>query len=278
MSIQPGVKRFESALWEGASTVVIDGANALAVDPGILPDEVVALREAVAAEGATVRDILITHGDWDHLAGLSGFPEATVWMGALSAARIESGEADAELAGDASDYGIPPGVTARVDRVLEPGVATRVGGFAVESLSVPGHRADGLAYRVRSHDVLVVGDYLSSYECPGIKYSSAAFRTTLATLIDVLENDPPALVIPGHGPAHTAAAALRDRTCRSHLCPRDQGGDPAPAPAAGTKPAPEPSPSPGREAKTRTTPNRTPRTSSATSTSSSRLNNGRQTA
>ena len=208
MSIQPGVKRFESALWEGASTVVIDGANALAVDPGILPDEVVALREAVAAEGATVRDILITHGDWDHLAGLSGFPEATVWMGALSAARIESGEADAELAGDASDYGIPPGVTARVDRVLEPGVATRVGGFAVESLSVPGHRADGLAYRVRSHDVLVVGDYLSSYECPGIKYSSAAFRTTLATLIDVLENDPPALVIPGHGPAHSAAAAL----------------------------------------------------------------------
>ena len=100
------------------------------------------------------------------------------------------------------------GVTARVDRVLEPGVATRVGSFTVESLSVPGHRADGLAYRVRSHDVLVVGDYLSSYECPGIKYSSAAFRTTLASLIDLLESDPPALVIPGHGPAHDAAAAL----------------------------------------------------------------------
>ena len=200
--------RYESGLWEGASTLLIDGANALAVDPGILPDEVAAIRASAEAEGAAVTDILVTHGDWDHLAGLSGFPEATVWMGALSAARVESGEADGDLAGDASDYGIPPGVTARVDRVLEPGIATRVGGFTVESLSVPGHRADGLAYRVRSHDVLVVGDYLSSYECPGIKFSSAAFRTTLAALIDVLENDPPALIIPGHGPAHDAAAAL----------------------------------------------------------------------
>ena len=168
----------------------------------------VALRAAVESAGAEVRDILITHADWDHLAGLAGFPGATVWMGALSAARIESGEADAELAGDARDYGIAAGVTARVDRVLEPGVAARVGALTVESLPVPGHRADGFAYRIRSHDVLVVGDYLSSYECPGVKHSSAAFRATLATLIDILENDPPGAVIPGHGPAHDAAAAL----------------------------------------------------------------------
>ena len=92
--------------------------------------------------------------------------------------------------------------------MLEPGAATRVGSFEVETLPVPGHRADGLAFRVRSHDVLVVGDYLSSYEPPIINFSSAVFRATLASLIDVLERDAPGLVVPGHGQAHDARAAL----------------------------------------------------------------------
>jgi glyoxylase-like metal-dependent hydrolase (beta-lactamase superfamily II) len=209
MKLQPGLTRHESTLWEGASTLLIDGPSALAIDPGILPDEVARMAAAAAAAGAQVRDILVTHADWDHLAGLSAFPSATVWMTPLSAARVRSGEADGALAGDARGYGIPEGVTARVDRELEPGRATRVGAFTVESLAVPGHRQDGVAYRVRSHGVLVVGDYLSSYECPGVKFSSAAFRTTLALLIDTLEHDPPAAVIPGHGPAHDAAAALQ---------------------------------------------------------------------
>ena len=92
--------------------------------------------------------------------------------------------------------------------MLEPGIATRVGSFEVETLPVPGHRADGLAFRVRSHDVLVVGDYLSSYEPPIINFSSAVFRATLASLIDVLERDAPGLVVPGHRAAHDARAAL----------------------------------------------------------------------
>jgi hydroxyacylglutathione hydrolase len=209
MRLPTGVIRHESILWEGSSALLIEGSDAIAVDPGILTDEVERLRASAVTAGATVRDILVTHADWDHLAGLSAFPDATVWMAPLAAARIGSGEADRELAGDASSFGIPAGVTARVDRELEPGTATQVGRFAVESMTLPGHTGDGTGYRVRSHGVLVVGDYLSSYEPPWIKFSSAAFRMTLAALVDILERDPPEIVIPGHGPAHSAADALQ---------------------------------------------------------------------
>ena len=38
--------------------------------------------------------------------------------------------------------------------------------------------------------------------------STSEYRTTLASLIDLLQSDPPAHVVPGHGPALTATEAL----------------------------------------------------------------------
>jgi glyoxylase-like metal-dependent hydrolase (beta-lactamase superfamily II) len=107
----------------------------------------------------------------------------------------------------AAEYGIDVAGPARVDRWLEPGVAHQVGPFAVETLSLPGHTPDGMAYRFRALDLLVVGDYLSTVEFP-FASSTADYRSTLATLIDILRRDPPARVVPAHGPEHTPATAL----------------------------------------------------------------------
>ena len=78
---------------------------------------------------------------------------------------------------------------------------------AVETTALPGHTPDGTAYRVRALDLLAVGDHLSPDEYPLIT-STSAYRSTLVTLIELLENDPPAHVVPGHGPTMTAAEAL----------------------------------------------------------------------
>jgi glyoxylase-like metal-dependent hydrolase (beta-lactamase superfamily II) len=90
--------------------------------------------------------------------------------------------------------------------VLAPGVS-RIGPFTVETIPLAGHTSDGTGYRVRELDLLAVGDHLSAVEFPFVS-STSDYRTTLAGLIEVLRDDPPAAVVPGHGPSLTAAEAL----------------------------------------------------------------------
>ena len=88
-------------------------------------------------------------------------------------------------------------------------MAHQVGPFVVETIALRGHTPDGTAYRIRELELLAVGDHLSAVEFP-FASSTSDYRTTLASLIELLRNDPPAAVVPGHGPPLTA-----DRRCRS---------------------------------------------------------------
>jgi glyoxylase-like metal-dependent hydrolase (beta-lactamase superfamily II) len=95
----------------------------------------------------------------------------------------------------------------RVDRTFEPGTALDVGPFHVETLALRGHTADGVAYRIRSLDLLAVGDHLSAVEFP-FALSTREYRATLAGLADLLRRDPPGRIVPGHGPELSADEAL----------------------------------------------------------------------
>jgi glyoxylase-like metal-dependent hydrolase (beta-lactamase superfamily II) len=83
----------------------------------------------------------------------------------------------------------------------------QLGPFLFETLALPGHTADGTAFRCRELDFLAVGDHLSAIEFPFVT-SAAAYRATLAALIDLLGHDPPGRVFPGHGPELTADEAF----------------------------------------------------------------------
>jgi glyoxylase-like metal-dependent hydrolase (beta-lactamase superfamily II) len=183
------------------------GAEAVLIDPGIAEVEVAAIGARAAALGATVTHILATHGDWDHLCGIAAFPDAVAWMGPAAAERVTSGRAAARIAKAAGDHGLVVTGPPRVDVVLDVGRAHRVGPFVVETAPLPGHTPDGVCYRVRALDLLVVGDHLSAVEFP-FATSTVAYRATLAGLIELLRHDPPATVVPGHGPVLTAAEAL----------------------------------------------------------------------
>jgi glyoxylase-like metal-dependent hydrolase (beta-lactamase superfamily II) len=128
-------------------------------------------------------------------------------MGARTA-EIVAGSEPLELIGKrAATYGLTIEGKPRVDRVLVVGNAHRIGPFVVETVALRGHTDDGTAYRIRELDLLAVGDHLSAAEFPFVSIASE-YRTTLASLIELLENDPPAYVAPGHGPALTAAQAM----------------------------------------------------------------------
>jgi glyoxylase-like metal-dependent hydrolase (beta-lactamase superfamily II) len=200
-------ERFEAALWQTSSLLLVDGAEAVALDPCVSREEVARIARRADELGARVVAVLATHADWDHVCGIAAFPDAEAVMGDLTAARVESGESWRRIERAAAEYGLEVAGPPRVDRRLAAGAAHAVGPFTVETLAVPGHTPDGTAFRFRAPDLLAVGDHLSTAEFP-FASSTAAYRTTLAGLVEMLRRDPPARVVPGHGPELTAAEAL----------------------------------------------------------------------
>jgi glyoxylase-like metal-dependent hydrolase (beta-lactamase superfamily II) len=201
------VERFESAWWRTSSLLLAAEGEAVLVDPGISRDEVSRITARVEELALRVTAVLATHADWDHVCGIAAFSDAESVMGELTAQRVESGEPFLWIEKFESDNGVDTPGRPRVDRRIGVGVAHRIGPFDVESLALPGHKPDSVAYRIRALDLLAVGDHLSSVEFP-FATATADYRATLAALIDLLRRDPPSRVVPGHGPDLTAAEAL----------------------------------------------------------------------
>jgi len=157
--------------------------------------------------GAPVRHVLITHGDWDHVCGIGGFPDAEVAMGEETGEKVASGRADRSVRRAAEHYGFVPAGSPRVDHTFPRGSAIALGPFVIETFPLVGHTPDGSGFRIRDRGLLIVGDYLSAAEFP-FATSPSAYRFALAGLIEMLGEDPPETVIPGHGSPLQAADAL----------------------------------------------------------------------
>jgi glyoxylase-like metal-dependent hydrolase (beta-lactamase superfamily II) len=200
-------ERFESTLWKTSSLLIAARGEAVLVDPGISTEEVARISDRADELGVSVTHVLATHADWDHVCGIAAFPDAVVTMSELAAARVVSRYSDEGVAKRAAAHDMRIAGEPRVDQTFEPGVALQVGPFLVETLALPGHTPDGVAYRFTELDLLVVGDHLSAVEFP-FATSTAAYRATLAALIELLQRDPPTRVVPGHGPELSVAEAL----------------------------------------------------------------------
>ena len=200
-------ERFESALWETSSLLLADGAEAVLVDPGVSTAEVARIAARARELVVDVTHVLATHADWDHVCGIAAFPAAAALMSEATAARLLDRAERARTAELAAASEVEIAGEPRVDRTFPAGTAVRAGPFLFETLALPGHTPDGTAFRCRELDLLAVGDHLSAVEFP-FATSTAAYRGTLAALIDLLRRDPPERIVPGHGPELTAAQAL----------------------------------------------------------------------
>jgi glyoxylase-like metal-dependent hydrolase (beta-lactamase superfamily II) len=186
---------------------VVGERESLVVDPAITADEVAAIGRRAQELGAPVGHVLITHGDWDHVCGIGAFPEAVVAMGEETAAKVEDGSRVQSIQRAADAYGFATSGSPRVDEAFARGRAVELGEFVVETFPLVGHTPDGSGFRLRELGLLVVGDHLSPVEFP-FATSPSAYRLTLAGLIELLREDSPATVVPGHGPPLTAEEAL----------------------------------------------------------------------
>jgi glyoxylase-like metal-dependent hydrolase (beta-lactamase superfamily II) len=205
--VRAGWERFEGFIWNTTSLLLHAGGESLAVDPAITVAEVEAIGRRASELGAPVRSVLITHGDWDHICGIAAFPDAVVAMGEETAERVAGDPDDARLRRAAEAFGVDLPGSRPAHRAFPRGVALELGPFVVETFGLGGHTADGTGFRFRDLGLLVVGDHLSPVEFP-FATSPAAYRVTLAGLIELLRADPPRTVIPGHGPPLAVDEAL----------------------------------------------------------------------
>jgi hydroxyacylglutathione hydrolase len=202
-----GWERFEASLFSTTSLLVFAEGESLVVDPGISAEEVAGIGRRAVEVGAPVRHVLVTHGDWDHVCGIGGFPDARVAVGEETGEKIASGAADQAVTWAAEHYDFVSAGSPRVDETFRSGSALVLGPFVLETFPLRGHTDDGSGFRLREQGLLIVGDYLSAAEFP-FASSPAAYRITLAGLIEMLGNDPPDVVITGHGPPLEAQEAV----------------------------------------------------------------------
>lgn len=163
--------------------VLVDPAtqNSLLVDTPYEPDVILKL-----TEGTTVRHVVFTHGDADHVQAFREVVEAL-------AAPVLIHEADAG--------GLPRGA----DRFLQEGDHVDFGQASVHVLHTPGHTAGSIC--LVADGVLISGDTLFPGGPGNTKREGGDFEAIIAGIRDKLFTLPAGTVVyPGHGRTTTIGA------------------------------------------------------------------------
>lgn len=175
--------------------------EAVVVDPGWPGEEE---RILGALDGAACAGILITHGDIDHVGAVAAVAEATgapVHIAATSRDRLER---ISDYARAYIDFPLP---SYTPDVLLNGDEALALAGIGFQTMRVPGHTSDHLAFAAEgclfSGDLLFAGS-VGRTDRPGDDWESL-----LASVGMLVERFPPETVVyPGHGPATTLGAEL----------------------------------------------------------------------
>lgn len=194
---------FESQIYKTTSTVIKTDDCIIVVDPALLPLEIDEIREHVSKIKKDLPIYLImTHSDWDHIVGASGFPEAKVI--ASNAFSSKNGDEIIEQAKEFFDqYYIDqklPIIFPDVNiPVIKDGQQLKIGNTTFTFYEAKGHTDDGIFTIIEPYGYFIAGDYLSDIEFPFIYSSSKDYVETLRKTEQILNNHTINVLIPGHG-------------------------------------------------------------------------------
>jgi hydroxyacylglutathione hydrolase len=168
-----------------------DDRRACAVDPGGEPQR---LAELVLRNGLTLDGILVTHGHFDHVEGVSGLAKATGAKVYCSAAVLPV------LAGaqgcSASGMAVPV-VAEGIIIWVSDGASIPVGNLAIKVIATPGHTPGDVTYDIEG--ALFCGDLLFCGSVGRTDFPGGDFGQLLASIGRLVEVYPPETrIYPGH--------------------------------------------------------------------------------
>ena len=199
-------------LWRYNSIGLVSEGVACAVDPGITPDEVAAMRTRLRRDGARVTHVVLTHAHHDHIRGWQAFPGATVVMPRIGAdkepdrrARILAGkrQLDTKLGVDDPDF-VYPEVDVRVDERF----AFELGVLTVEVRFLPGHSNCTSVVLVPELRTLFTADYLVHPGLPYCRFEARPFEEAHERMREWVLAGEVERVVPAHEDVLEGRAAI----------------------------------------------------------------------
>jgi glyoxylase-like metal-dependent hydrolase (beta-lactamase superfamily II) len=190
------------------SGAFVSDGEACLVDPGIVRDETQALLEAL--EGASLRAIVLTHADWDHLFGPEHLPPAPIVAHDSYADDLDADGTRLMLAKLEAHAGVMR------TQPFEPPVPTmtfadahemRVGALELRLEHAPGHARSMLTIHDAANAALWAADVLSDAELPSVIDDLAGYERTLARISELELTT----LVPGHGNRTDDPAEIRRR-------------------------------------------------------------------
>lgn len=170
--------------------IVVNAKEAFVVDPGDNADAILA---AAAQEGATITEVLLTHGHYDHIGAVAELQRkgALVIMHRDDVHLISSFKNLAFYSGKTVDKFLP-------DVTVSGGETLNVAGLDVRVIHTPGHTEGGVCYIVG--DAIFSGDTLFELSYGRTDFPTGDFAKLKNSIVNKLftlkENY---TVYPGHG-------------------------------------------------------------------------------
>jgi len=197
---------FQSVLYKTTSLVIRTEDCILVVDPNLLPDEVLEIRQHVDRfKGEKPIYIIFTHSDWDHIVGYGAFQDAIVIAHEALHARSDQEDILQQIHQFDDQYYIDrdyPIIYPSVDiTVKNDGQVFEIGQTKLTFYKAEGHTNDGIFVVVEPLGLWIAGDYLSDVEFPFIYYNSEEYEKTIGKTDKILGSHFINLLVPGHGTA-----------------------------------------------------------------------------
>lgn len=197
---------FQSVLYKTTSLVIRTEDCIIVVDPNLLPDEIIEIRQYVDKfkEDKPIY-LIFTHSDWDHIIGFGAFQDAIVIAHEAFQKREDKQEILNQIVQFDAHYYLdrnypilfpPVDIAVKQDKQL-----LEIGKTKLIFYKAEGHTNDGIFVVVEPLGVWIAGDYLSDVEFPFICNDSEKYEQTIGKTDRILGSHQINLLVPGHGTA-----------------------------------------------------------------------------
>jgi hydroxyacylglutathione hydrolase len=169
------------------------GDKLLVVDPGEEAERILA---AIAATGAEVEAILLTHTHFDHIGAVAPVAAAT-------GAPVYVPEIEKPVLADIMAYvpweGFGPYESYDADETLAGGELLELAGLQLDVIFTPGHSPGHVTYSVRGEDAIFSGDVLFQGSVGRVDLPGGDWPTLADSIVRLLDSHSDATVVhPGH--------------------------------------------------------------------------------